>query len=56
MNKRMTAFGGYTRGSEDLLEQEARKMLRGLIKIKKQYVCEQLITLGKHRASSRGHA
>ena len=47
MNKRLPAFGGFSDASEEKLEKQSRSMLRGLIRNKRDFLCQQLIDLGK---------
>ena len=47
MNKTLPAFSGYSQGSEEGLEKQARSMLRGLVKHKRAHMWVELIGLCK---------
>ena len=53
LNKRQEAFGGYNPASEQHLEKQAHLMLRGMIAHKKQFLCPELINLGRPTDPSR---
>ena len=60
MNKKHPAFPGFSTASEILLENEALRMLRGLVKTKRKFMCPELINLSRAKtmdaAQKRGMA